>query len=341
MTRELGVRYVLEGSIRRPGNQVRVSAELIDADTSVHLWAERFDHEADDLLALQNEITSRIAVALNLELIGAEAVRPAEHPDVLDYILRGRSASYKPPSRDKYAQSISLTERALALDPSSVAAQSHLAIYLTASVLDNMTDTASADIARAEELAAHALASSPRSPLALFAKGQVFRVQRRPEEALSKFEMVVALNRNWTNALGAISWCKLYIGSFQQVIPVLAQAIRRSPRDPFIGTWYDRIGTVHLLQSRIDEAIVWFEKAIAANPAHSLAHSDLASAYALKGAIERASAALAEARRLSGDDRFLSIARLKAARCWGVRTIRALFDTTYLAGLRKLGVPAE
>ena len=133
---ELGVRYVLEGSVRRSGRQVRVNAQLIDADTDMHLWAERFDGETGDLLALQNEITSRIAVALNLELIGAEAVRPTEHPDVLDYILRGRAVSYKPPSREKYAESISLTERALALDPSSLAAQSYLAIYLTARVLD-------------------------------------------------------------------------------------------------------------------------------------------------------------------------------------------------------------
>ena len=94
--RELGVRYVLEGSVRRSGNQVRVNAQLIDAETDAHLWAERFDRDTGDLFALQNEITSRIAIALNLELIAAEAARPTEHPDALDYILRGRAALSKP-----------------------------------------------------------------------------------------------------------------------------------------------------------------------------------------------------------------------------------------------------
>jgi adenylate cyclase len=92
--RELNVRYVLEGSIRRSGNRVRANAQLIDADTDAHLWAERFDRDTDDLFALQDEVTSRIAIALNLELIGAEAARSADHPDALDFILRGRALSY-------------------------------------------------------------------------------------------------------------------------------------------------------------------------------------------------------------------------------------------------------
>src|SRR5205823_4437917 len=124
--RELGVRYVLEGSVRRSGDQVRVNAQLIDADTDVHLWAERFDGDAGDLFALQNEITSRIAVALDLEMIGAEAARPNEHPDALDYILRGRAITAKPRTRDNWAKMISLFEHALALDPRSGDAQSWL-----------------------------------------------------------------------------------------------------------------------------------------------------------------------------------------------------------------------
>src|SRR5690348_18087124 len=100
--RELGVGYVLEGSVRRSGDKVRVNAQLIDADTAAHLWAERFDGDTGDLFALQNEITSRIAIALNLEIIDAEAARPTEHPDTLDYILRGRAEGSKPPTRENY-----------------------------------------------------------------------------------------------------------------------------------------------------------------------------------------------------------------------------------------------
>jgi TolB-like protein len=87
--RELCVRYVLEGSVRRSGSQLRLNTQLIDAATDPHLWAERFDRDTDDLFVLQNEITSRLANALGVELIAAEAARPADHPDALDYILRG------------------------------------------------------------------------------------------------------------------------------------------------------------------------------------------------------------------------------------------------------------
>jgi TolB-like protein len=114
--RELGVRYVLEGSVRRSGNQIRINAQLIDAETDAHLWAERFDGDTSDLFALQDEITTRIAVALNLELISVEAARPSEHPDALDYILTARALWLKQPTREIRAKRHMLYERALALD---------------------------------------------------------------------------------------------------------------------------------------------------------------------------------------------------------------------------------
>jgi len=117
-------------------------------------------------------------------------------------------------------------------------------------------------------------------------------------------------------------------------------AIRLSPRDPEIGNCYFRIGQVHMVQSRTDEAIVWFEKARSANPRHPQFHAYLAAAYALKGDTERAAVELAEARGLSGDDRYSSIARLRRG-YWGVPKIRALYETTHLAGLRKAGMPEE
>jgi len=254
--RELGVRYVLEGSVRRSGSRIRITAQLIDAETDAHLWAERFDGDTSDLFALQDEITSRIAVALNLELIAAEAARPTERPDAMDHILRGRAALYKPPARDSYAEAISLFERALALDPRLVEAQSWLAVALVGRVIDNVSDAALADIARAEGSVGQAMAASPRSPLAHFAKGQVLRAQRRPAEAISEYQMVIAFNRNHVNALAAMSSCKLYTGSIEQVISILQQVIRLSPRDPYIGAWYNRVGLVHLLQSRFEVAVV-------------------------------------------------------------------------------------
>jgi adenylate cyclase len=339
--RELGVRYLLEGSARRSGNQVRVTAQLIDAETDAHLWAERFDHDTDDLLVLQNEITSRIANALGGELIAAEAARPTERPDALDYILRGRAAFLKPTSRDNYAEMIGLFEHALALDPRSVEAQGLLAAVLSMRVLTGMTESTASDLTRAEELAGRALAASPRRPLPHWAKGQVLRAQHQCEKAIPEFETALASNRNSVVVLHDLALCKLDTGSIDQVIPLEEQAIRLSPRDPGIGWWYLLIGTVHLLQSRTDEAIVWLEKARSALPGVPVFHSRLASAYALRGEAERAAAELAEARRLDGGDLFSSIARLKAGGRWGVPKTRALYEATYFAGLRKAGMPEE
>ena len=153
--RDLGVRYLLEGSVQRSGNQVRVTTQLIDAETGTHLYAERFDRLLGDLFALQNDVTSRIAVALNLELVAAEAARPRETSDALDYILRGRAASAKgPPTRESYAEVISLFERALAADPGSIDAQGRLAAGLAGRVLDGLSSSPEEDIKRAEGLLA-------------------------------------------------------------------------------------------------------------------------------------------------------------------------------------------
>jgi adenylate cyclase len=239
-------------------------------------------------------------------------------------------------------------ERALALDPRSVEAQSALAGTFAGRAMDGMSDSAAADIARAEGLADQALAASPRSPRAHHAKGQVLRAQAqvlgapgRCEEAIREYEMAIALDRNLVFPIAAVGWCKFLTGSMEEVIPIVEHAIRLSPRDPAVAIWYQWIGLVHLLQSHIDEAIVWLEKARNANPAHPGIRANLASAYALKGESERAAAELAEARRLSSDGRFSSIARLKAAQYFGVPSVSTLYETTYLVGLRKAGMPEE
>jgi TolB-like protein len=167
--RELGVRYVLEGSVARSGNQVRINAQLIDAATDAHLWAERFDRDVGDLFELQNDVTRRIAVALGSTLVVAEAARPTEHPDALDYILRGRAVSNKGATPENFAQAADLFEHALALDPQSVEAKGLLAATLAGRVLARMTNTRRADIARAKELVDQVMATSPRSTLGHFA----------------------------------------------------------------------------------------------------------------------------------------------------------------------------
>src|SRR5215831_11266233 len=144
--------------------------------------------------------TSRIAIALDLELVGAEAARPTTQPDALDYVMRARAFYLgRVPTRQNYAEQIALYERALALDPDSEKAQGYMAAQLAARVLDQMTASAASDLARAEALADRALAAFPVRPLAHYAKGQVLRAQQRFEEALREYETVVSLNRNWVH----------------------------------------------------------------------------------------------------------------------------------------------
>jgi tetratricopeptide (TPR) repeat protein len=206
-----------------------------------------------------------------------------------------------------------------------------------------MADSAAADLARAETLVDQVLAESPRLALAHVAKAHVLRAQKRFQEAIPEYEAALALDHNFVAALINLGWCKLHTGSIEEATPLVAQAIRLSPRDPLIGFCYYLIGTVHLLELHIDEAIVWLEKARNASPGHPHWRAWLASAYALKGGAERATNELAEARRLKGGDLFSSIAHLKAfpGGWWGVPKIRALYEATYFAGLRKAGMPEE
>jgi len=320
-----------------------VTAQLIDAENDTHLWAERFDGDTSDLFALQDEITSRIAVTLNVELIAAAAGQATENPQALEYFLRGRAAGAKPKTRANHAEAITLYEHALALDRHFVAAQSRLAAELAGRVLNNMTDSRDADIARAEELAERALTAEPRGWLAHYAKGQVLRAQARFVEAIPEYETVIELNRNQAYAISCLGQCKYFTGSLEDSIALQEQFIRLSPRDPLIGMAYIRTGEVYLLQSRLNDAIVWLEKARRSLPEHPHTRALLASAYARDGAAELAAAELAEARRLSGDDSYSSIAHMRMGpfRKSMAPKVRALYEAIYEAGLRKAGVPEE
>jgi tetratricopeptide (TPR) repeat protein len=168
----------------------------------------------------------------------------------------------------------------------------------------------------------------------------LLRQQGRPDDAVLEFETVLAFDRNSVGALFHLGWCKVVTGSLDEGIPLAERGIRLSPRDPLITNFYWRIGWVYLLESHAGDAVLWLEKARNANPRLAGIHAYLAAAYSLKGESERASAELAEARRLNHDDRYSSIARLSRG-YWGVPKVRALFEATYFAGLRKAGMPEE
>jgi tetratricopeptide (TPR) repeat protein len=340
--RELGVRYVLEGSVRRSENEVRINAQLIDTATNTHLWAERFDHDIGNLFALQNEITSRVANTLGWELLGAEIARPTERPDALDYVLRGRAVIGRGRSRGNIEEAMGLFEHALALDPRSVEAQSQLANALWIRAARKDPAAAAVDLRRAQELIAEALAASPGDPFAHRVKGRLLRFERRCGDAVPEFEISLAADRNNPYTLVELSMCKFLTGgSDQEAIALAEQAIRLSPRDPGISGWYTWIGFVHLLQSRVDEAIVWLEKGRSAQPKYPQAHWLLAAAYGFKGERERARAELTEAQKLTGSDRYSSVARTRANGDLYTPALRDRWETVYFPGMRAAGLPEE
>ena len=337
--RELGVRYVLEGSVQRSGNQVRINTQLVDAETGGHLWAERFDRDIGNLFALQNEITSRIARALQLQLPIAEARRPTNNPDALDYMLRGRAVLARPISRENSDEAVTLFETALALDPQAADAAAWLAVALTVRVIDELSAFPNVDLQRAERLAAQALAASPDSALAHHARGQVLRAQSRCKEAIPEFETAIALDRSRAPAYANVGWCKFLTGSVDDAIPYFEQAMRISPYGPGIALWYGRMGVMKLLQSHTDEAIVWLEKATSENARLASVQAYLAAAYALKGDTVRARTALAEAQRLSSA--YSSLASVEKSIWYDNPEVRALAEATYFPGLRRAGMPEE
>jgi TolB-like protein/class 3 adenylate cyclase/Tfp pilus assembly protein PilF len=335
--RELGVRYVLEGSVQRAGNQVRINAQLVDTETGAQIWGDRFDRDAADLFALQNEITARIARALQSQLAIAEARRPTDHPDALDYILRGRAVLTRPISKENSDEAVTLFETALALDPKSADAATWLAATLAFRVTDEMSDFPDEDLHRAEKLVAQALAASPNSALAHYVKGQVLFAQSRCGEAIPEYETAISLDRSRAPAYARLGWCKFLTGSVDQAIPYFEEAIHLSPHEPAIAPWYGRMGVIYLLQSHTDEAISWLEKANSENARLAFVHAYLAAGYALKGQTERARAELTEAQGLS--NLYSSLARVKKYTWYDNPAIRALAEATYFPGLLRAGVP--
>ena len=338
--RALGVRYVLEGSVQRSGTQVRINTQLIDAETGAHLWAERFDRNIGDLFALQNEITARIANALQSQLAIAESRRPTDNPDALDYILRGRAVlATGPISRENYIKAEGYFEKALALDPRSVDAAAWLAVALTVQVTDELSDDPEVDLHRAEQLAGQALAAAPNSAPAHYAKAQVLRAQSLCKEAIPEYETTIALDPSRAPAYAHVGWCKFLTGSVDQALPYFEHAIRINPSGPGIAPWYGRMGVMQLLESQTDAAIASLERASSDNSRLAFVHAYLAAAYALKGQNERAQTELAAAQRLS--KAYLSLANVEKSSWFDDPKIRALAEATYFPALRKAGLPEE
>jgi adenylate cyclase len=332
--KELSVRYVLEGSVQRDGNRVRVNAQLIDADSGAHLWADRFEEEVADLFKLQDEVVARIANALGYELVKAEAERSARsgNPDAIDLTMRGWAILNQQqllPDNEILASALAFFEQALKADPNNVDALAGAAAAERFMVINGGANGRPDLVADIDGRLANALRIEPLNARAYTVRGMVDVVTRRTKEAKEAASKAVALNPNYASAYAQLAQDQVGPSEFALALDNVDQAIKLSPRDPQLGRWRWIKGKTLVYMGRYKEALEEEQAALDSGYQSWPAYAFLAIAHALVGRQSEAEAALAQARKLNPN---LSI-----------KWMRARLDEPEVSfeGLRKAGLPEE
>ena len=293
--RELNVRYALEGSVQRSGNRMRINAQLIDAQSGSHLWAERFERPVTDLFEMQDEIVARIANTLNAQLIAAEARRAerAPTPDSLDLYFQGEAWVNKGVTFENLTKARAFFERALALDPANVDAIAGMAQVEANFAISLSTDDKAARFAAAEASATKALSLAPDHALAHLTLGMVLGFTNRAIQGIAEYERALALDRNMAGAHSLIGQNKLFIGRAEESEAHVLEALRLSPRDPWAYIWLLTAGFAACLLGRNEEAASWFRRSIEANRNFALCHFIYGTVLANIGRMDEARSELA------------------------------------------------
>jgi len=334
--RELGVRYVLEGSVRKSGNRVRITGQLIDTSTGAHLWADRFDGSIEDIFDLQDQVTAKVVSAIAPKLEQAEIERarrkPTESLDAYDYFLRGL-ASLHQWTRESSDDALRYFYRSIELDPGFAAAYGMAAWCFVWRKVNGWFGDRAKDAAEAERLARRAVELGPDDAVALAGGGYtlVFVVHDL-DDGPAFIERALALNPNLSWALHSSGWTRAFLGDPDAAIKHLTNAIRLSPLDPLTFRAQGGIAFAHFLAGRYDEAINWAETALRERPNYLAAIRELAAANALAGRMPEAQKAMAHLRKI---DPAMRVSNVKD---WV--PLRRLDDLKRLEeGLRMAGLP--
>jgi adenylate cyclase len=331
ISKELGVRYVLEGSVQRDQNQVRVNAQLIDGETGAHLWADRFEENVANLFRLQDQVVGRLANTLRYELVRAEAERDAgsKNPDAIDLTMRGKALLWPPFTKEKTDAAHSLFERALKFDANSSEALAGDAyaygIEYAFGSRNPETDYDAKILGQAER----SIALDTNNTQAYVAKGHYLLTSSRPHDALRAADAGLAVDPNSAPLHAWRSIAETYLGQFDKAKSDVLQAMRLSPRDPSMSQWHNFLADAEIGLGNLNTAIEEANRAIDGGYRVFYAYLNLAAAHALKGDMHEASAALAEARRINPK---LSIKWLTERK----PVLQPAFDV-----LRKAGLPEE
>ncbi|WP_024519365.1 adenylate/guanylate cyclase domain-containing protein [Bradyrhizobium sp. Tv2a-2] len=337
--KELNIRYVLEGSVQRSSKRLRVNVQLIDAETGSHLWAERFDKPVVDLFDMQDEIVSRLANAIDAELIAAEARRAERlsHPDAIDLVFQGAGWYNKGLTPDYLTKARSFFEKAIALDPNNIEAMVGLAQVDAVFGGSVTTDDWSARFMAAETVITKVLSLAPNHARAHWILGSVVTFTNRAAQGITECEQALALDRNLARAHALIGLAKFFLGRGGETEPHINEALRLSPRDTLAYRWMVVLGLAKAQLGADAEAVIWLRRGLEANRNFSVIHFDLAAALARLGKLNDARNAVNAG--LALDPRF-TIRRYRDV------TFANSDDPTYRAGrersiegMRLAGVP--
>jgi tetratricopeptide (TPR) repeat protein len=257
--RELGVRYTLEGSVQGGGDRIRVNAQLIDTETGAHLWAERFDKTRADIFDMQDEITTRLARTVGIELVAAEGRRAErERPnnmDAVDLAMRGWAILNQPLSLRRDRDARKLFEAALRRDDRNIEALIGPALYHTNDLRTFASTNRDEQLCIAEKAITEALVLAPGNALAHFVHANVLHVSGATERSLREFELAITLDHNLAWAHADAGFMKVLLGRAEVAEADLTNAIRLSPRDPGLDRWFSLIGIADLFLGRHASAL--------------------------------------------------------------------------------------
>jgi TolB-like protein/class 3 adenylate cyclase len=328
--RELNVRYVLEGSVQRGSNRLRLNVQLVDVETGKHFWAERFDKPVADLFDLQDEIVSRLANSLRYQLTAAEA-RRSEHmlnPTSMDLYFQGWQHLNNRTTPDAVLKARECFERALALDPDNIEALVGKASVHTIIGQAIMANEGAPHFAAAEAALTEALSKNPQHAIAHLVLGSVYIYSGRALQGIAECERALAIDRNLANAHAFIGQAKQFLGRDEETEAHINEALRLSPNDSFAFWWMNWVGFSKLRLGKFADAAVWFRRAIEANRNYAWLHLGLAAALVQLDALEEARGAMKEALAL---DPNCSLRLL--------RTKIPHINSTVLENLRTVGLP--
>jgi len=334
--RELGVRYVLEGSVRKAANRVRISGQLVDAATGAHLWADRFDGGLEDIFDLQDQVTASVVGAIAPKLEQAEIERsrrkPTESLDAYDYFLRGVAAVHRW-TRDANNEALQHFRRAIELDPEFASAYGMAArCYSQRKVSGWVTDRLQ-EIAETERLARRAAELGNNDAVALCTAGYALvYVVADLDGGSAMIERALLLNANWAWAWAFSGWTKIWLGEPEVAIEHVARAMRLSPQDPQFFNMHAANASAHFFTGRYAEASSWAERAAREQPNHFIAACMAAASNALAGRLAEAQKAMARLRQV--------VPALRLSNLTDLFPIRRSEDLARLAeGLRIAGLP--